>query len=347
MIIVGIDAHKRTHTLVAIDERGQRVGSVTVPATSDGHLEALRWSQALGSEVRFAVEDCRHLTRRLESDLLVAGQSVTRMATRLMATHRRTLRERGKSDPIDALAVALAALREPDLPAACLDGPARELRLLVDHRENLVRERTRISSRIRWHLHELDPELVVPDRGLRRLCVLDQVDEALASMSGMVAEICADLVGQCRDLTKRINELERDIRTRVHRVAPALLEVPGCGPLTAAKIVGETAGIARFRSKAAFARFNGTAPIPVWSSNTEQFRLNRGGNRQVNSALHRIAITQLRGVGPGEAYVERRRASGETKTKAIRALRRRISDVVYSALLADEKASQEPLAAAA
>lgn len=346
-MIVGIDAHKRTHTLVAIDERGQRRGSVTIPATSDGHLDALRWAKALGPEIQFAVEDCRHLTRRLENDLLVAGQAVTRVPTRLMATHRRTLRERGKSDPIDAQAVALAALREPDLPAARLDGPAREIRLLVDHRENLVRERTRISSRIRWHLHELDPELVVPDRGLRRLCVLDDVEKALGTMSGMVAEICTDLVQQCRTLTRRINDLERDIQVRVRRVAPALLRIPGCGPLTAAKLVGETAGIGRFRTKAAFARFNGTAPIPVWSSNTEQFRLNRGGNRQVNAALHRIAITQLRGVGPGRDYIERRRANGDTKTKAIRALRRRISDVAYAALTADENAMDPPLSTAA
>src|SRR6266498_172710 len=109
----------------------------------------------------------------------------------------------------------------------------------------------------------------------------------------------------------------------------SLLDLPGCGALTAAKIVGEVAGAGRFRSKAAFARWNGTAPIPVWSGNDSRHRLNRGGNRQVNAALHRIALTQWRGIGPGRAYVQQRLTAGSTKTEALRLLRRRLSDEVY------------------
>ena len=118
-------------------------------------------------------------------------------------------------------------------------------------------------------------------------------------------------------------------------MAPCLLELVGCGGLTAAKIVAETAGVERFRSRAAFARHNGTAPIPVWSGNMERHRLNRGGNRQLNAALHRIAITQLQRSPLATAYVQRRRAAGDTKTEAIRALRRRLSDEVYRRLLTD------------
>jgi transposase len=105
---------------------------------------------------------------RLEADLLVAGEAVVRVPTHLMATARRGGRERGKSDPIDALAVARAALREPNLPIASLDGAARELRLLVDHREDLVAERTRLQSRLRWHLHERLPGLPIAPRSRRR-----------------------------------------------------------------------------------------------------------------------------------------------------------------------------------
>jgi transposase len=116
-----------------------------------------------------------------------------------------------------------------------------------------------------------------------------------------------------------------------------LLSLPGCGALSAAKIVGETAGATRFKSRAAFARWNGTAPIPVWSGNKTRHRLTRGGNRQINAALHRIAITQLRGVGVvGREYLERRMSAGDTKTEAIRLLRRRLSDEVFRRLLADE-----------
>lgn len=121
-------------------------------------------------------------------------------------------------------------------------------------------------------------------------------------------------------------------------LVPTLLELPGCGPLSAAKIVGEVAGASRFKSKAAFARWNGTAPIPVWTG-SERFRLSRSGNRQLNAALHRIAITQWRGVGPGRAFIEARMAGGKTKTAAIRLLRRRLSDEVLRRLLIDEAAA--------
>jgi transposase len=119
--------------------------------------------------------------------------------------------------------------------------------------------------------------------------------------------------------------------------APSLLVLAGCGALTAAKLVGETAGVGRFRSRAAFAMHNGTAPIPVWSANRERHRLNRGGNRQLNAALHRIAVTQLRLGGAGRTDYQRRITAGDTKTQAIRALRRRISDEVYRRLDTDER----------
>ena len=109
MVIVGVDAHKRTHTLVAADEVGRKVGETTVEATPDGHLEALEWAGRWPKDGRFALEDCRHVTRRLEADLLRAGEAVVRVPTRLMAGERRGGRERGKSDPIDALAVARAS----------------------------------------------------------------------------------------------------------------------------------------------------------------------------------------------------------------------------------------------
>ena len=140
MVTLGIDAHKRTHTVVAVDDVGKQLGSKTTTATtSEDHLELLRWAGRFGDERTWAVEDCRHLSRRLESDLLAAGERMVRVPPKLMAHARDAARTYGKSDPIDALAVARAALRHPELPTAQLDGPARELRLLVDHREDLVR----------------------------------------------------------------------------------------------------------------------------------------------------------------------------------------------------------------
>jgi transposase len=147
MVTIGVDSHKRTHTLVAVDDVGKKLAERTLAATSEGHLDALAWAERW-PERRSAIEDCRHLTRRLESDLLAAGEAVLRVPPRLMAAERRGGREQGKSDPIDALAVARVALREPGLPVARLDGPARELKLLIDHREDLVRERVRMQARL-------------------------------------------------------------------------------------------------------------------------------------------------------------------------------------------------------
>ncbi|MFD1251235.1 IS110 family transposase, partial [Nocardioides ginsengisoli] len=340
MVMIGTDSHKRTHTVVAVDEVGKRLGTKTVRTNSDGHLALVEWAaQYAGRDeagVRFALEDCRHLTRRLESDLLAAGQRVIRVPTRLMAGARKASREPGKSDPIDAEAVALAALRYPDLPMAELDGPAREVKLLSDHRRDLVVQRTRIAAQVRWHLHELDPDLQVPSRGLRRQRLVRDLLVELERFDGVVARLAQRLLERCQELTTQINALEKELRGLVQTLAPSLLEVPGCGVLSAAVILGETAGVHRFRNKDAFARFTGTAPVPVWSGSSKgKVRLNRGGNRSVNCALHMIAVTQARGIGPGRAYTDKQLARGKDRVAALRLLRRRLSDVVFTALRTD------------
>ena len=349
MVVIGADLHKRSHTLVAVDETGRKLAEKEVSATPAGHLEVRRWA-ARWAERSFALEDCRHLSRSLERDLLRAGERVIRVPPKLMAGARRSSREPGKSDPIDALAVARAALREPDLPVATLDGPERDVRLLVDHRDDLVKTRTQEQNRLRWHLHELMPGDEPGPRSLDRARVLAALEQRLADEPGVVGRLARDLVVRIRELTVVIDALEREIAGLVARLSPNLLALTGCGPLTAAKLVGETAGIGRFRSKAAFARHNGSAPVPVWSGNTVRHRLSRGGNRQLNVALHRIAITQMQRPGQGRDYLDQRMTAGDTKTEAIRALRRRISDEVFRRMRDDEAgqaATRGPLAAAA
>lgn len=344
MVMIGTDSHKRTHTVVAVDDVGRRLDVKTVRTNSEGHLALVRWS-AQFDEVTFAVEDCRHLTRRLEADLLAAGCRVVRVPTKLMAGARRTAREPGKSDPIDAEAVAVAALRHPDLPRAELDGPAREVKLLSDHRHDLVVQRTRIASQIRWYLHELDPDLVVPSRGLRRHRVVAELTAELDRFNGVVARLARNLLARCDELNRQINALETELRRLVRAIAPTLLSIPGCGVLSAAVIIGETAGVHRFRDKDAFARFTGTAPVPVWSGASKgKVRLNRGGNRAMNCALHMIAITQARGIGPGRAYIDKQLARGKDTTAALRLLRRQLSDTVFTGLRADQHStSPKPL----
>jgi transposase len=343
MVIIGIDAHKRSHTVVVVDEQGRRLAQRTIGTTSADHLELAAWAAKHGERL-WAVEDCRHLSRRLERDLLAAGERIVRVPPKLMANARDAARSFGKSDPIDALAVARAALREPHLPVARLDGPEREVRLLVDHREDLVQERTRMISRLRWHLHELDPASEPAARTLNHVRNLERLAARLESVDGTVARLARTLTERCRQLTIEILQLEHEITALTEKLAPSLLAICGCGPLTAAKILGETAGIERFKSSDAYARHNGTAPLPVWSSNRSRHRLSRSGNRQLNAAIHRIALTQAHWHPPAQALIARRRANGDGGLEALRVLKRRISDAVYRALKADA-AIELPLAA--
>ncbi len=343
MVVLGTDAHKRSHTVVAADEAGVEVDSTTVGATPEGHLRLVKWAQQW-PERRWAIEDCRALSRRLEADLLAVGEQVVRVPPKLMAGVRRSARTRGKSDPIDALAVARAALREPDLPVASLDGPSRELRLLVDYRESLVKDRTAAQNRLRWRLHELEPGYDPPAGSLNRYKTLDEITGLLAGHDSVVGDLARREVERIRTLTEEANQLERDITQRVNKLVPTLLEIPGCGALTAAKLVGEAADITRFKNRDAYAMWAGTAPIPVWSANNQRFRLNRGGNRQTNAAIHRIAITQIRIHPDAQAFIKRRLETGSTKREALRLLKRKLANVVYRTLHAD---TQQPALATA
>jgi transposase len=350
VVVLGADVHKRSHTVVAVDQVGAKRGERVVAATDVGHAGLLRWARQEFADVErvWAVEDCRHLTARLERALLAGGERVVRVPPKMMAGVRRSARTRGKSDPIDALAVARAALREPHLPQARHDQASRELKLLVDHREALVGQRTAKVNRFRWHLHELDPECDPKPTALNRAGTRARLRAALAPFRGVVAELAVELLDDIEALTVRINALEKRIAALVDVRGPALLAIPGCGALTAAKLIGETAGAGRFRSEACFAMTAGVAPIPVWSGNTAgRVRLNRGGNRQLNAALHRVAITQVRLGGLGKAYYDKRRAAGDTSTEALRALKRRLARVVYNTLRTTSQTATGPCIPAA
>src|SRR6201991_51037 len=187
VVVLGVDVHKDTHTAVAVDEVGRNRGERTVRAIDAGHRRLGGWARREYPAGRvWAVEDCRHVSTRRERALLAAGERVVRVPPKLMAGAREGARTRGLSDPIDALAIARAALREPDLPVAEHDRPSRELKLLVDHREDLVAERTRMQNRLRWHLHELDPEIDPPARRLGEVGVLDALAARLGEHHGMV-----------------------------------------------------------------------------------------------------------------------------------------------------------------
>ena len=189
--------------------------------------------------------------------------------------------------------------------------------------------------RLRWHLQELDPGWDPAPRSLTRRKTMMVVTARLAGMDGLTARLAAELAARISALTADVDALEREIAVLIRRLAPSLLAVPGVAELTAAKIAAQTADVRRFKSKDAYARHNGTAPLPVWSGNQTRRRLSRTGKRQLNCAIHRIAVTQIRCHPPAQTYVKTRIAAGNTNREALRALKRRLSDTVYRALLAD------------
>jgi transposase len=333
MIVIGVDVHKQSLTAAAVDETGRLLAERTLCGDEDG---LLAWASALDGDRLWAVEDCRHVTGSVERELVAAGEQIVRVPPKLTAPERRAGRKRGKSDAIDALAAARAALREPNL-----DRPRpgeerlRELKLLVVHRDDLVDERRRCQQRLRWHLHQLDATLMVPPGALDRAVQLERVGLWLGRREQSVqVRIARDLVGRCRSLGRAIGELERELATLATETAPTLLKLPGCGPLTAAKLLCEIGPIERFQTDAQLARHGGVAPLEASSGRTRRHRLDRGGNRQLNCALHRIAITQGRVHPPARTYLERKQAEGKSRREAIRCLKRQLARVVFNTLKA-------------
>src|SRR5918997_5031268 len=248
MIVIGADTHKRSHALAVVDAgTGRLRGQREIKAEEPGHRAALRWARGLDDERVWAIEDCRHVSRRLEQALLAAGERVVRVPPHRMGASRRGEREPGKSDELDALAVARAVVKDgvERFPAAHLDERAMEVRLLSDHRKDLVGERTRAQNRLRWHLLELCPEL---ERSLKRGALeqprqLDRIERRLRRLPACArVRVAREQVAQIRRLTRQADALERELLTLINAQRPRLLAETGCGALTAAILIGRTAG---------------------------------------------------------------------------------------------------------
>ena len=348
MIVISADTHKGTHALAAVDEGTGRVcDQREIKAEESGHLAALRWARGLDEERVWAIEDCRHVSRRLEQALLAAGERVVRVPPHRMGASRRGERERGKSDQIDALAVARAVVKDgiESFPVAYLDEDAMEIRLLADHRHDLVAERTRVQNRLRWHLVALCPELErsLRPRSLSEARQLDRIDRKLRRMPASVrVSIAREQLAQIRRLTRQANQLERQLVELVNAHRPRLLTETGCGALSAAILIGHTAGAQRFRSDACFARQAGAAPIKCSSGQRDHHRLDRGGDRQLNHALHIIAITRAQRDPVTKAYLERKRAEGKTRKGALRCLKRHLARRFHILLIDPHPATANP-----
>jgi transposase len=291
----------------------------------------------MGDEIVWAIEDCRDISHHLEQALIVAGERVVRVAPKLMGASRRGEREPGKYDQIDARTIARAVVREgiERFPVAFLDEHAMEIRLLCDYRGALVTERTRLINRLRINLVVLDPELEakIPARKLDYPGQLNRVTRRLRTMPQTArVRISREQVKRITVLTREAEALKRELRDLILLHWPELLAETGCGPLCAAILVGQTAGAERFDSDSHFARTAGVALIPVSSGRHDRHRLDRGGNRQLNRALHVIAITRGRIDPQTRAYLARKEAEGKSRIEAMRCLKRHLARKYYRLL---------------
>jgi transposase len=335
MLTIGIDPHKQTHSGVAVDPLGVQIAQRTVGARRDGFGQLLEWGRKLDSERVWVLEDVRHVSGGLERFLIDRGETVVRLPPRLMADARQAVRERGKSDPIDALAIARAALREgvQTLPTARLAGAELEIRMLALHRERLVDTRTRLITELRWQLHDLWPEWEIPKRVLIHPGWQTKIARRLSRAAATVQVwIARDMITRVRELTRTITELYEQLAGLVKQVAPQLLAEKGLGVLIAAKLIGEIAGVDRFTSDAQLARISGCAPIPVSSGRTDRHRLEPGGNRQLNHAFHMLALTKILHDPRTAVYLAKQRRNGKSNREAIRSLKRHLVRLVYHLL---------------
>ena len=327
MLVIGVDVHKSTHFLAAVDAvSGELRSSEQLAATAAGHRAGLAWAQRLSGERVWAVEDCRHVSGSLERQLVQAGEHVVRVTPgRTARTRSRT--DRGKSDLIDALAVARAALQDgiSNLPEATIDEQAEAIKLLLDHREDLVAQRTDDERRLRWHLHRMSPELEaqIPAGGLSRAKWQTKRSRRLGRLEHPVrVRICRQLLAAIKRNTQLADQLERELATLVAAKAPQLTAQVGCGTLTAARLIAEVGDISRFKTDAQLARLAGVAPIPASSGRTDRWRLDRRGNRRLNCALHRWAVTRGRLDPQTREHLARKQAEGKNRMEALRCLKR-------------------------
>ena len=339
MVLIAVDPHKAQHVVAAVDEAtGQVVAESKFGVDDAGMRSLVRWAAKLGDrDPLFAVEDVRNVTGRLERWLATEGCRVIRVAPYLTASARRRDRSPGKSDPIDARAVARAVLEHGvgAFPRAVTGDGAAEIRLRVEYRAGLVQERTRLISRLRWQLVLIAPELEsdLERWQLTRSRPLQQVDESLARVpSSTRALIARSHALRIEQVTAAIDALQAELRILVADACPALLELPGCGVISAATLLGRVPDARQFPTAGHFARLAGVAPIPRSSGERTRMRAHPGGDRQLNAALHRIAITQAMTYPPARQYLQRKRSEGKTPGQAIAGLKRHLARRVWHLL---------------
>ena len=342
-VMIGVDPHKASHTTAALDEHGHLLGQQRITATLEGYQALRAWAERWPQRC-WAVEGAHRIGRALAQRLVSDGEEVLDVPAKLAARVRVLSVGHGrKSDPDDAVSVAVAARNAVGLRQVGVEDQAVVLHLLTKRRQDLVAARTQTINRLHRLLMDLVPG------GARRNLTANRAAALLAALTpaGQPAltrwQLATELVADVRQLEERIATVEARIKTAVAQANTSLLALFGVGPVLAARFLGEVGDIRRFPTKHHFAAHTGTAPLEASSGQVIRHRLSRAGDRKLNHALYMMAMVQVRRPSAGQAYYRRKLAEGKSPKEALRCLKRRLSDAVYRCLLADQHRQSSPV----
>jgi transposase len=336
-VIIGVDPHKRSATIEVINQRERVLGNGRFGTDRDGYQAMLVAGRKHTDRV-WAVEGCNGIGRHVAQRLVADGEAVVDVPAKLSARARVFSTGQGrKTDPVDAHSVAVVALRTPGLRQVVVDDTTVALRLLVDRRDQLGHARTEAVSRLHHLLLELVPG------GAKKFLSAQQARALLNTVRprDVVGKtrrwLASELIHELVTIDKKIKIVNQELTELVASTGSRLQQLHGIGPSGAARLIGDISDISRFTSRAHFASWNGTAPIDASSGDQNRHRLSRAGNRRINRVLHIMAVVQLRRDTEGRRYYRRKLAAGKTPMEAMRALKRRLSDVIYRRMVADAK----------
>ncbi|MET8354695.1 IS110 family transposase [Micromonospora sp. NPDC005206] len=336
MITIGIDPHKSSLTAVALDETGQLLATRRITVNAAAYKTLTGWAVSWPQR-RFAVEGAACLGRGIAQLLAAAGENVVGVPATL-ASRARLLDTGGtrKTDAADAASVAHAALRHKRLRPVAAENDHTRLRLLSERRDDLARERVRLLNRLHVLLRDLIPGGAALDLTADKAAALLRSVPPVTATDSCRRDLARDMIADLRHLDRRLHANQTQTRQVLAETHSTIVDMRGVGHLIAAKVLGHVGDITRFPNADHFASYAGTSPLEASSGERRRHRLNPTGNRQLNTALHTIALVQARDPGPGRVYYQRKLAEGKTPAEARRALKRRLTNVLYRHLTRDQ-----------
>jgi transposase len=336
-VIIGVDPHKLSATIEVVDSHETVLVADRFGTDKAGYAAmrktATRWPQRV-----WAVEGSNGAGRPLAQQLLADGEQVLDVPAKLSARTRAfDTGHNRKTDAHDAHAVAVVAVRTAGLRVLTYDTELEALRMLADRREELTRARVQTVNRLHRLLSELRPGKTKKDlttaQAKKLLASVRPRDLAGKTRRRLAAEQLAELVV----IEKKIKALTKELKTMVLARGSTLMDLPGVGPVVAARVLADVGDVTRFANRNRFASWTGTAPLDASSGEQNRHRLSRAGNRKMNHMIHIAAVTQIRLDTPGRTYYRRKRTAGKKRLEALRCLKRRISDAVYRQLVTDAR----------